>query len=480
MALMYGIARKGLDEISEQARTGSYSNAETVALENTIQREVLQMKIGFAAIALITGLLLLRAFTRRSTTLQQIKNSFDFFSSGHLRHRVKEPKESGLREIVYSINSMAAELNKRMGTIREQRNELATIFESLSDGLLAVDSEGKVIDVNHTLTAWLGANPQHVKGKPVYELTRYPDVQRLIYSVLEEQQPIEKAIVLHGREVRHLEVRSNLLKNEDSVIGAIFSFRDTTRLQQLEQIRSDFAANVSHELKTPITSIIGYAETLKEGALDNPEDARRFINIIIKQSNRLHSIVSDLLSLSRIEQGQERIELEMNSLYAIVEEAASFCNTLTTEKEMVIHNRIPPTLDLPCQGALMEQALANLIENAVKYSPEHTAVEITASATDNTIELRVCDQGPGIPREHQERIFERFYRIDGARSRNLGGTGLGLAIVKHIVLQHHGSIGLISAQGEGCTFVLTLPSRLPQEPSQPQENAPAELERESA
>ena len=318
---MYLSAHHSFNTLHEQALTGQYENTALVQLEEISQRELLRLKASFALITLVSMLILTRAFTRRAATLKQIKNSFDFFSSGHLRHRVKEPKESGLRDIVYSINSMAGELQKRMGIIRDQKNELTTIFESLNDGLLAVDTEGKVIDVNQTLATWLGGNPTNAKGKPIHELTRDPDIQRLIYSVLEEAKPVEKSITLHGTEIRHIEVRSNLLKTQDRVIGALFSFRDTTRLQQLEHIRSDFVSNVSHELKTPITSIIGYAETLKESALESPEDAQRFVDIIIKQSNRLHAIVVDLLSLSRIEQGEETIELNPAALHPLCEEA---------------------------------------------------------------------------------------------------------------------------------------------------------------
>ena len=458
MGLMYFSACHSFTALHDQALKGSYDNAEHLQLDTVAHRELFRLKLSFALITLFSALILTRTFTRRDATLQQIKTSFDFFSSGHLRHRVKEPKESGLRDIVYSINSMAAELQKQMGTIRDQKNELSTIFESLSDGLLAVDSEGKVIDVNQTLTSWLGANPNHVKGKPIHELTRYPDIQNLIYSVIEEEKPVEQSIVLHGMEIQHLEVRSNLLKSNDQVIGAIFSFRDTTRLQQLEHIRSDFVANVSHELKTPITSIIGYAETLQESALESPEDAKRFVDIIIKQSNRLHAIVVDLLSLSRIEQGQETIEIERIALSTLCDETISPFQSLAEEKSILIKNTVSPSTQLPCQPALFQQALGNLIENALKYSPENSTVEVSAETKGQTIEISVSDQGPGIPREHQERIFERFYRIDGARSRALGGTGLGLAIVKHIVLKHHGRIDLSSVGGEGCTFVITLPA----------------------
>jgi two-component system phosphate regulon sensor histidine kinase PhoR len=242
--------------------------------------------------------------------------------------------------------------------------------------------------------------------------------------------------------------------------GAVLVLNDATRLRKLEDIRRDFVANVSHELKTPITSIRGFVETLLDGAMDNREDTERFLQIIDRQAMRLHAIVEDLLSLSRIEKESERdeIELTVQPLQPLLQNAVVSCEVRAGERKVKIDLACEDSLRVVANGRHLEQAVINLIDNAVKYSPDGSLVQVNGSRRDRQVVIAVVDRGCGIEARHLPRVFERFYRVDKARSREVGGTGLGLAIVKHIALAHNGSVHVESSLGKGSTFEIRLPS----------------------
>jgi len=232
-----------------------------------------------------------------------------------------------------------------------------------------------------------------------------------------------------------------------------------TQLDSLENLRREFVANVSHELKTPVTSIQGFAETLLEGAKDNPEDLDRFLRIIARQSGRLADIIDDLLTLSRLESAplDELLAIDRYVLCDILESCREACRSRAEEKDIVINIDCSGEVEVMADRSLLTQAVINLIENAVKYSPEHTTVTVSGSRDGRRVRITVADQGPGIPEHHVPRLFERFYRADKARSRRLGGTGLGLAIVKHIAGVHKGEVGVVTRLGQGSTFIILLP-----------------------
>ncbi|NOY52194.1 MAG: hypothetical protein GXP58_01070 [Deltaproteobacteria bacterium] len=238
-----------------------------------------------------------------------------------------------------------------------------------------------------------------------------------------------------------------------------FVLNDITRIKRLEQVRRDFFDNVSHELRTPLTSITGYVETLREGALDRPEDAGRFLDVIHRQSHRLLAMIEDLLALSRIEQGAERggVKLGETDIAPLAERVLASCGKTAQEKGVILEHEVPPELSARINGRLLEQALRNLVENAVKFSPEGKKVRVEAGMEGDHLRLCVTDEGPGIPREDLPRIFERFYRVERDRSREPGGTGLGLAIVKHIALAHGGEVTVESTPGRGSAFTISLP-----------------------
>jgi two-component system phosphate regulon sensor histidine kinase PhoR len=250
-----------------------------------------------------------------------------------------------------------------------------------------------------------------------------------------------------------------LLGPQERRIGAVIVFNDDSRLRRLENLRRDFVANVSHELKTPITSIKGFAETLLDGALKNPEEAERFLKIIARHADRLNAIIEDLLMLSRLEQdGKEGILLEMADINGILQSAVDVCSPRSAAKKITIDVSCPSGLIASVNRPLIEQAMINLISNAIKYSADEKEVKVSARASDGGVLLQVQDHGIGIETKHLDRLFERFYRVDKGRSRHEGGTGLGLSIVKHIAQAHGGTVSVQSRYGEGSVFSIFLPS----------------------
>jgi len=294
---------------------------------------------------------------------------------------------------------------------------------------------------------------------------------------LESPDPIEDDVVLHGQRERIFRVRGTALRDSGapsgSGVGAVVVLADVTRYRQLENLRRDFVANVSHELKTPIASIKGFVETLLDGALANPDDADRFLKIIASHAERLNNIIEDLLSLSKIEQSEEAANLPLSdaALRPVLETALSSCQPQADARRIALVLSCDEALTVQLNPPLFEQAVINLIDNAIKYSGTQSEVFIEASVTgvesaaddpsaphEADIVVAVRDRGCGIAPEHLPRLFERFYRVDRARSRKLGGTGLGLAIVKHIVQAHRGRITVESTPGEGSVFSIHLPA----------------------
>jgi two-component system phosphate regulon sensor histidine kinase PhoR len=292
------------------------------------------------------------------------------------------------------------------------------------------------------------------------EIVRNSELQRLVAAVLSTQQPAEGEVVLRDREPRSLHVHGTVFRDApDSRAGAVLVFHDVTDLKRLEGVRREFVANVSHELKTPVTSIQGYVETLLDGAMNDSQQREKFLRIVAKHTGRLHAILEDLLTLARLEQERENPEnpLVRGPVRPVLEAALADCSAKAAEKRMRLTATCSAEPAVPMNASLLEQALVNLLDNAIAYSPEGESIDVDCIEGEREIEIRVRDRGCGIAREHLPRIFERFYRVDKSRSRESGGTGLGLAIVKHIMQLHGGRAAVQSAPGEGSTFSLFLP-----------------------
>ena len=399
---------------------------------------------------------------RLSRPLEEMKAGAERFAAGEFAGRIAESGAEETAALARAMNRMASQLDQRLRTIDRQRNQLQTVFCSMVDGVITVDGTERVVEINQAAADLLAVEPDRVKGKNIRVAIRNSALQDLIRQVLERGEPVEGELtLLDGKGGEHFcqAHGARLAELNEQGPGAVLVITDVTRLRRLENLRRDFVANVSHELKTPITSIEGFAETLLDGALDEPEEARRFAGIILQQSRRLHAIVEDLLTLSRIEQEGRRqaVPLQELPLLETLQAAVQACSRRAADRGMSLELRGPARLRAWINPALLEQALINLVDNAVKYAPADSPVIIEAEETAREILVRVRDRGPGIPAAALPRIFERFYRVDKARSARLGGTGLGLAIVKHIVQVHHGRVSVASSVGQGSTFTIHLP-----------------------
>ena len=359
-----------------------------------------------------------------------------------------------------TMNQMAGELRERIRTITEQRNELEAVLSSMVEGVFGVDREERLLGMNPSAARILGCNPAMAQGRTIQEVIRLSELQRFVVRALSGEEPVEKDLILYGEEERIVRAHGTPLRDaEGKRIGVLIVLNDVTRLARLENIRKDFVANVSHEVKTPITAIKGFVETLQEGQAQDPEEIRRFLGIIHKHVERLESIVEDLLSLSRIEKETEKEEIVLGEhpIRDVLNAALQVCEIKRVAKNILIEMSCQEDLSGIVNPALMEQAVVNLLDNAIQYSEPGGKVHLEARGTENEILIRVRDHGCGIEKKHLDRLFERFYRVDKSRSRKLGGTGLGLAIVKHIMQAHGGRVSVESQIGTGSTFILHLP-----------------------
>ena len=397
---------------------------------------------------------------RISLPLADMRRTAERLANGDLRARVALPRGEEMKSLARTLNQMAAQLSERMETITRQSDEQKAVFSSMVEGVLAVDEKGRVLDVNLAAQRLLDLTPDEVRGRSIQEAVRNLDLQDFISDTLTAAGPTEAEIVLYGKEERFLQLHGTSLTDAAGrKLGALIVLNDITRVKRLETVRRDFVANVSHELKTPITALRGCVDTLSDPVHRNPEDDERFIAMMGRQVERLSAIVEDLLSLSRIEHDAEhkRIPLEPGTIGDVLRRAAQTFAKAADARGITVAVECPGDLLAPINAALLEQAVGNLIDNAIKYSGERTRVLVSGALNGAAVEIRVADEGPGIEKKHLPRIFERFYRVDQARSRALGGTGLGLAIVKHIVLAHGGSVSVESTPGKGSAFTIGLP-----------------------
>jgi two-component system phosphate regulon sensor histidine kinase PhoR len=343
-------------------------------------------------------------------------------------------------------------------TAAQQRAHELAIFNSMVEGILILDQRGRIQTVNKSLERLFNMAPD-IKGKTIMEAFRSHDILEIAERTQKEGVVRAYELTLPGiHHDRYIEVNAAAIENSsEDAEGLIMIFHDFTRIKQLESVRKDFVANVSHELRTPLTLIKGYVETLIDGAKDDPAVATRFLQTIHKHTNRLTFLIEDLLTLSQLESGQIILHPQPTSLRSVVERVLDELQSPAALKGISLQNLIPPNLELSIDADRLEQAVYNLVDNGIKYGKSGGQIIIAAESLPDGVRISFQDDGPGIPPDAQERIFERFFRVDRARSREQGGTGLGLAIVKHIIQSHGGKVWVESRLGEGSTFFFTLP-----------------------
>jgi two-component system, OmpR family, phosphate regulon sensor histidine kinase PhoR len=357
-----------------------------------------------------------------------------------------------------NINYLVEELQSKIRLANEEKSKLMTALTSIDEGVLIVNTHESIEMVSPSLIHILKEPYGKIAGKTLMEAFRNADLQRLFLKFRQSQETATGEITLGGLHPVILQVSISEIHGYPDEEKFMVVFHNVTRLKKLEQIRTDFIANVSHEIRTPLTAIIGYLETLQNGALESAEDARRFIDVMLRQAQRLHRLVEDLLTISKIELGEMEFHFEPILLSETVDHVISLLEAKAKEKKISMQNDL--TRDLPPMKADRDrlcQILVNVLDNAVKFTGSGGRVTIDAEVQDNFVVLRIFDTGMGIPKEELQRLGERFYRVDKARSRELGGTGLGLSIVKHLMLVHGGKMEIDSRLGRGTSVSLFFP-----------------------
>lgn len=367
------------------------------------------------------------------------------------------------QRLATAFNLMSRRATAQLQRQQRQTEHWQALFASLREGLFSVDQHDALLTMNRAAGEDLGVkNPDHVEGRPLIELVRNADLQDFLRDLrASPDRHLERELTLatgNGHD-RHFLVSGTLFPHPaPPLFGALVLLKDISRLRHLEKMREEFVANVSHELKTPLTTIRGYAETIQDCLRDDPESAARFLDTIRRQSERLNAIVDDLLYLSRLEQGDTQLLQDFGDgdIAATIRHAAATCDDKAQEKHIAVVLDGAP-MQLHANHQLLETAVANLLGNALKYSPERSSVRVGWRPVGEQLEISVQDHGIGIAPEHHKLIFRRFYRVDKSRDRRSGGTGLGLSIVKHIARVHDGWVSVDSALGHGSTFTLRLP-----------------------
>ena len=429
------------------------------AIDTVLQTVYSRIAIAALIIAVMASGLSWWVSRRITRPLAELTEGARRFAKGDFTRRLPVSNAEEIDELAGSMNQMSIELDSRIESIVQQENQQAAILSGMIEGVLALDPDERILLMNFAAGQMFGVQAAQAEGKKLHETVRNADLLEFVSATLTEGRPREKSLLLEGGRAI-LEARGTILKDaRGNRIGVLVVLHDVTRIRQLEELRREFVANVSHELRTPITSIKGFVETLLQGALDDRQETERFLKVVAKHTDRLNAIIEDLLALSRIERDETRTRMtkEIKNIRPVLEAAIESCQVSAAQRNIRLLLQCCDVCPARVNAPLLEQAVVNLIDNAIKYSPEGSQVEIEGVCSDDEINVRITDHGCGISEEHLPRIFERFYRVDRARSRDLGGTGLGLAIVKHIALAHGGRVSVESTPGTGSVFKLSLP-----------------------
>ena len=405
----------------------------------------------------IAGLYVTKRITR---PVEQMKEGALQFAKGNLKTRLAVPYTRELSQLAVTMNQMAQNLDEKIEAFKNRSMELEAVHASMQEGVIAIDQDEKIITINDAAAKVFDLSAPQLNNRYILEVARNIEFQKFIEKALATHKPFDDNIVITRDNDLILNIHSTALYDSlKNRMGTLIIFYDITRMKKLETMHKDFASNVSHELKTPLTTIKGFVETLQGmSPSNNVRDRENFLKIIEQNVNRMIDLINDLLSLSRLERQQGTdIQFENQDMEVLIKAAVNTCQNTVDEKNIILNLDCPKDLMVMLDPILMEQAIANLLDNAVKYSDKAGQVDITVSKKDEVIEIVVKDQGRGINREHQSRIFNRFYRVDRARSRQQGGTGLGLAIVKHIIQYHNGKIEVKSQRHKGSSFIISIP-----------------------
>ena len=390
--------------------------------------------------------------------VDKISNSARKITNGELDVRLPVSGRGAIRELSINLNNMAEQLHGRLDTITREKNQRDAILSSMTEGVVAVDIAKKITNINDAAKKIFSLS-QQPKNMSIIELFRNDTIAKFIDQIIDKKITIKQEFIFNDISEKCLMTCGTAILNETSEInGVLLVLSDITMLKKLENFRQDFVTDVSHEIKTPLTIIRGAAETLADGAIDEPHSARKFMKIITRHVDRLNNLVADILSLGALEHYQlTKRQFKPCNIKVLLHAAIDLCRTKAAKSQVEISADNIINIEINADEGLIEQVIVNLIDNALKYSNTGAKIIIATKVKPKELLISVQDFGCGIAIEHHQRIFERFYRVDKARSRKLGGTGLGLAIVKHIVQLHHGTVTVTSELGIGSTFIIKLP-----------------------
>jgi two-component system phosphate regulon sensor histidine kinase PhoR len=433
--------------LHEQARVASLGPMQQAAALHILRRDLLIASLISLFVATLVSALLA---SRIAVRLRRIVAFSNRIAAGDFTARIEEDANDEIGEVALALDATAGRLEQSFHALQSKQRELAALLDSMQEAVVAVNGSGQV--------SWSNAVMQRIApgairaGKSLVVSVRDPDVLRCVETALRERR------IVSGRAISVVPGRAYEVSAAPTPDGgAVAVLHDVTEIERAEKMRRDFIANVSHELRTPLTSISGYVETLLEDEMELPDHAREFMTIIMKNARRVNRLTEDLLALAQVESGEHKPKVQPVRASALVHDAIESLAGMTVESGVALEAGEMTNVLVLADVDAMTQVFGNLIENAMKYGASGHRVAVGARPVENAVEFYVQDFGQGIASEHLGRIFERFYRVDKARSRESGGTGLGLAIVKHIVLAHRGTIRVESEIGAGATFFFTLP-----------------------
>jgi two-component system, OmpR family, phosphate regulon sensor histidine kinase PhoR len=412
-------------------------------------------------ILVLGGIISLLYFQRLAARIERLTAFSLRIAEGDFRPLPAEGPRDELADLAHALNDTAARMDTTIRSLSGERNQSSAILRSMVEGVAVIDANERLVFSNRAFSEILNLDPALIEGRPLLEVVRNSDLLSLIRRALRGEEGLradmavgivqQRTFSITATPVQALEVTSPA--NPEKPSGAVVVLHDVTELRRLERVRQDFVANVSHEFKTPLTAIQGFAETLLAGALEDPQHNRRFLEIIRDHAARLATLTNDLLKLARIEAGKLELEFGPVNLFEIVERCTETTLLKASRKQIALEADVPPGLPaVRGDASLLRDVLQNLLDNAVQYTPAGGRIKVSATAGAREAVVTVEDTGIGIPLAEQERIFERFYRVDAGRSREAGGTGLGLSIAKHIVEAHGGHLCVESEVGRGSRF----------------------------
>lgn len=437
-----------------------------VSIPIEIARQIDSKILIYSAMSIFFGILVsgglgVRYIKRFTEPIKQLAKITKKISTGNYEQRIHGDSEGEIQELYQSFNIMSDKLESAILELQDNNTKMKSILASMLNGVIALDTEYKVMLVNPAVEDMFKINAEDIKGKHILDIIKDGKLPDLLKNLIDHNKAINSEIEIGFPNPRTVSLKSNLIRVENDpsrIIGVVIIFQDITEVRKLENMRKDFVANVSHELKTPLTSIKGFVETLQSSSSLDLDTRERFLNIIEIETDRLTYLIQDLLILSEIENENKIMEEEKIDVVENMKQITNVLEELARKKnikmKIVIEDDIPSTYG---SSGWFKQMLINLIDNAIKYTPEYGHVLVLINYDSEDMYINVSDTGIGIDKEHLERLFERFYRIDKSRTRKIGGTGLGLAIVKHIVKSFNGEINIESKVDEGSKFSITLP-----------------------